>query len=153
MSAADDRHAIETLIAIYAERVDLGDFAAVGSLFEGATYRAVQGDEIVTYDGAAAVEEVLETLVRTYEDGTPRTKHVMSNVSVTVDGDVGSARLYFTVFQQVEAGRLHAIVAGRYHDQFARIDGQWRFVDRLIFSDLVGDVSGHLAVDVFGDGA
>jgi hypothetical protein len=36
------------------------------------------------------------------------------------------------------------IIAGRYHDAFATIDGEWRFTDRLIFSDLVGDLSHHL---------
>ena len=39
---------------------------------------------------------------------------------------------------------LQMIIAGRYHDAFARVDGAWRFTDRLIFSDLVGDLSHHL---------
>jgi hypothetical protein len=29
----------------------------------------------------------------------------------------------------------------------------WRFADRLIFSDLIGDLSRHLLVDVYGAGA
>ena len=39
---------------------------------------------------------------------------------------------------------LQVIIAGRYHDAFAEVDGAWRFTDRLIFSDLVGDLSHHL---------
>ena len=33
---------------------------------------------------------------------------------------------------------------------FERVDGVWRFADRLIFSDLIGDLSRHLLVDVYG---
>ena len=31
-----------------------------------------------------------------------------------------------------------------YHDGFVRCEGVWRFAERLIFVDLVGNVSDHL---------
>ena len=43
-----------------------------------------------------------------------------------------------------------AIIAGRYHDRFARVDGTWQFADRLIFIDLLGDLRFHLKFAVFG---
>jgi hypothetical protein len=150
-SRADDWHAIETLVLTYAERVDLGDFAGVADLFAHATYRAAAGDQVASSVGAAAVLATFETLVRRYDDGTPRTKHVTTNLMVEVDGDEASSRCYFTVFQQTDAISLQPIIAGRYHDRFARVDGAWRFTDRLIHSDLIGDLSHHLLVDVFGD--
>jgi hypothetical protein len=55
-----------------------------------------------------------------------------------------TARSYFTVLQATPAVPLQPIVAGRYHDRFERRDGAWRFADRLIFVDLVGNVSDHL---------
>jgi len=39
---------------------------------------------------------------------------------------------------------LQPIVSGRYHDCFERSDGQWRFVERRVRTDLVGDVTRHL---------
>ena len=147
---SDDWHAIETLIMTYAERVDLGDFAGVADLFDGATYRSALGDDVTVQDGRDAVLNTFETLVRRYPDGTPRTKHVTTNVMVEVDGNTATARSYYTVMQQTDVVPLQPIICGRYHDRFAKEGGEWRFTDRLIFSDLVGDLSQHLTVDFFG---
>lgn len=156
MATCCDTHAVEALIVTYAERVDLGDFAGVGALFADATYRAANGDDVSVAEGAAAVTAQFEALVRVHPDGTPRTKHVTTNVVVDLgpdgDPDVATSRCYFTVFQQTEALALQPIIAGRYHDRFVRVDGVWRFADRLIFSDLIGDLRHHLLVDVFGGG-
>ena len=140
---SDDWHAIETLIMTYAERVDLGDYAGVADLFDGATYRSALGDDVMVQDGRDAV-------LNTYPDGTPRTKHVTTNVMVEVDGDTATARSYYTVMQQTDVLPLQPIICGRYHDSFTKQSGEWRFADRLIFSDLIGDLSQHLLVDVYG---
>jgi len=147
---SDDWHAIETLIMTYAERVDLGDYAGVADLFDGATYRSALGDDVMVQDGRDAVLNTFETLVRRNPDGTPRTKHVTTNVMVEVDADTATARSYYTVMQQTDVLPLQPIICGRYHDRFEQRDGTWRFTDRLIFSDLIGDLSQHLMADVFG---
>ncbi|MFA5883032.1 MAG: nuclear transport factor 2 family protein [Acidimicrobiia bacterium] len=147
---SDDWHEIETLIMTYAERVDLGDFAGVAALFEHATYRAENGGQIMSQEGSAAVQATFDTMVRRYPDGTPRTKHVTTNLMVEVDGGTATSRCYYTVLQQTDVLPIQPIIAGRYHDRFAKVDGAWRFADRLIFSDLIGDLSQHLMVDVYG---
>jgi len=141
MSASRD--AVAALILGYAERLDAGDLAGVAALFRDAIYRSAQGG---TYEGSAAVLEVLTRKVILYGDGTPRTKHVTTNLLIEVDASdaTASARSYFTVFQATERLPLQPIIAGRYHDRFARTDGAWRFVDRLILVDLVGDLSQHV---------
>jgi 3-phenylpropionate/cinnamic acid dioxygenase small subunit len=140
-----DHHAIAALVFRYAELVDLGEFAAVAELFANATYRAVAGAGVHTRTGAVEVREQFEQLVITY-DGTPSTKHVTTNLVMDVDADAqtATARSYFTVLQARPELPLQIIIAGRYHDAFARIDGEWRFTDRLIFSDLAGDLRRHL---------
>ena len=140
MSGGDDRAAITALIYGYAERIDAGDLAGVAALFADATYRSDRGG---LYRGADAVRAVLERVVVLYE-GVPRTKHVTTNLVVELAGDAATARSYFTVFQAAPGGPLQAIVAGRYHDRFERAGGGWRFADRLIFMDLIGDLSRHL---------
>jgi 3-phenylpropionate/cinnamic acid dioxygenase small subunit len=134
--------AISRLIFAYAERLDLGDFAGVAALFEHATYRSSAGGHHV---GAAGVLAVLERLVKRY-DGIPRTKHGITNVTIDLDGDerTAGARSYFTVYQATEALPLQAVICGRYHDRFERVDDTWRFSDRLIIVDLLGDLRQHL---------
>ena len=133
---------ISALIHRYAECIDDGDLEAVSRLFEDATYR---GDGGGVYRGAAAVLDVLRRMVVLY-DGVPRTKHVTTNIVIDVDETAGTARAqsYYTVFQATENLPLQPIVAGRYHDTFACVDGAWRFTDRLIFIDLRGNLSQHL---------
>lgn len=142
MSTSAD--AIAKLIYGYAERIDAGNLEGVASLFEHATYRSQAGTE---YRGSAAVVEVLRRMVILY-DGTPRTKHVTTNVVIDVDEDKGTAqaRSYYTVFQATEGLPLQAIIAGRYHDRFERVETGWRFADRMIFIDLVGELSHHLRI-------
>jgi 3-phenylpropionate/cinnamic acid dioxygenase small subunit len=134
--------AIERLIASYAELVDDGDFAGVGRLMADATFTGGAG----AVSGGDAIEKMLRDIVIVYDDGTPRTKHVTTNVAIEVDEDAGTAvsRAYFTALQALPDLALQPIVSGRYHDRFARRDGQWHFVQRHVRTDLVGDVSHHL---------
>jgi len=137
------RTAIAALIFGYAESIDAGDLDAVAALFAEATYGSAQGG---SYRGRDAVLAVLRQRVILYGDGTPRTKHVTTNLVIEVDDSLtaAAARSYFTVYQEAAGAPLQAIVAGRYHDRFVRGRTGWRFADRLIFMDLVGDLSRHL---------
>ena len=52
------------------------------------------------------------------------------------------------MLQQTDEVPLQPIVAGRYHDEFDRVDDQWRFARRTMFVDLVGDLSKHLLFEL-----
>lgn len=134
----------------YAERIDLGDFAGVAELFAHAKYKG-GGPDDPGVDGAGPVQQILETMVRRYDDGTPRTKHVTTNLVIDADEDAGTAtaRSYYTVLQELDGFALQPIIAGRYHDTFQRVDGEWRLTERVIFCDLIGDLSRHLTIDPF----
>jgi len=138
----DAPRAIENLLYIYAERMDAGDFSAVAALFEGATYGSAGGPML---SGSAELGSVLRAMVQLH-DGTPRTKHVTTNVLVEVDenGQGARARSYFTVVQALADFPLQVIVAGRYHDRFVRGESGWRFAERVVWMDLTGDLSRHL---------
>ena len=140
--------AIANLIATYAARIDAGDFAGVAALFEHAVITSEGTD--VESRGVAAVQAMYDGWTRRFDDGTPRTKHVTTNLNIAVDGDTATCRSYFTVFQQTDALALQPIIAGRYHDEFAVVDGAWHFTRRHMFSDLFGELSQHLLQD-FGD--
>lgn len=144
----DAERAVERLLHTYAERIDAGDFAGVGELFRHG--RIATEDGTVLADGAEAVEGLYTRTTRRYDDGTPHTKHITTNV--IVDADRGSvraaARSYFTVVQGLADFPLQAIISGRYHDTFARIDGVWWFEERRMLPDLFGDLSRHLLIDL-----
>jgi 3-phenylpropionate/cinnamic acid dioxygenase small subunit len=134
---------IQNLVHRYAELIDLGDFDALGHLLGDAEVGS--GEHPGFLSGHDAVVAMFTSTTRLYPDGTPRTKHVTTNLIVGVDDDAGTAtcRSYFTVLQATDMLSLQPIVAGRYHDRFV-IDGTtWRFAERRFFLDLVGDVSQH----------
>ena len=89
--------AIENLIGTYAELVDDGDFAGLGSLLADATFTGNGG----SVRGPDAIEQMFRDMLIVYDDGTPRTKHVTTNVIIDVDEEAGAAtsRAYFTVLQ------------------------------------------------------
>lgn len=138
---------VENLIYAYAERFDLGDLAGVAELFADGRIQAAPG---VIYEGADQVRAMYDEAVRLYPDGTPRTHHVTTNVAVTVAADQASAsaRSYYTVFQQTDELPMQAIIAGRYHDTFHRVDGRWCFNTREMFVGLTGTLDHHLSFEL-----
>ncbi len=141
-----DRDEIEALIFDYARRIDDGDFAGVGALFDEGSVCGPDGTPLAT--GAEAVERLYAATTRRFDDGTPHSHHVTTNVTVRVDVDSASAQSYFTVFQATDDLPLQAVVTGRYEDTFVRGAGEWRFAERRMHLRLVGDVSRHLLIDL-----
>ena len=141
----DPALAISNLILRYAELMDLGDFAGVGALFEHAGITTDLSDEVRF--GSALMQEQMETWTRRYPDnGTPHTKHITTNLTIEIgdDATTAKARSYYTVMQQTPDLPLQPIIAGRYHDEFAIIDGAWTFTKRHYINELFGNLSQHL---------
>ena len=147
----DGAREIENLLYTYAERIDAGDLDGVAELFtHGRIKSAPDADADGTFEGRERVAGLYRGATRIYDDGSPHTKHVTTNSIIDVDeaAGTGSARSCYTVFQQTDELPLQAIIAGRYHDTFHRIDGRWWFDTRIMFVDLVGDLSKHLLFDL-----
>jgi 3-phenylpropionate/cinnamic acid dioxygenase small subunit len=147
----NDETAIANLVFRYAELIDSGDFDGIGSLFADAVITAEGSD--VEWRGAEAITAMYVDRTRRYDDdGTPKSKHVTTNLIIEVDDGCAHAtcRSYYTVLQRTDELPLQPIVAGRYRDEFARVDGTWRFTHRHMLVDLVGDLSQHLLFDLRG---
>ena len=145
----NDHAAIANLVYLYAERIDAGDFEGVADLLRHSEVSAEGSDAV--YRGYDAILGMYTAATRRYEDGTPRTKHVTTNLAVEVDDGAGTAtaRSYFTVLQAVPGQLgLQPVIAGRYHDGFERADTGWRFLSRRMIVDLVGDLSHHLLYEL-----
>jgi 3-phenylpropionate/cinnamic acid dioxygenase small subunit len=137
---------IANLLYIYAERMDNGDFEGVSELFAHATIRRFRGDQEVFLNSTQLLEHWREVVI-VYPNGTPRTKHVVTNPIIEVDEEKGLAtsRSYYTVFQATDEVPLQPVAAGRYHDRFERVDGKWRFVYRdYSMIEMVGNIGRHV---------
>lgn len=135
---------IANLLYLYAERMDGGDLDGAALLFRHADIMVLGKDAPINHQ---ELREIWNNFIQIHPCGTPRTKHIVSNPIIDVDdaGTNASCRSYYTVLQQTDELPLQIIAAGRYHDRFQRVDGEWRFVfrDYRLF-DHVGDVSQHL---------
>ncbi len=141
----EDSRQIENLIYTYAERIDNGDLNGVAELFRDA--EIVSTIHNVRHVGFDEVLQMYRHSCRIYAStGTPLTKHLTTNVIIELDsnGEGASARSYYTVIQATDVLPLQAIISGRYHDRFRKLDSQWQFASREMLVELIGDCSAHL---------
>lgn len=136
MTHVSDEAAITALVHAYVFLVDDGDVDGVAALFAHATWRSDASDAVRR--GAAEVRPVYEQLRAS--TGDARTKHLITNLTVTVEegATTASSRCYWTVVSQDPDGGIRIARSGQYVDSFAKVDGIWRFADRLITVDLGG---------------
>ena len=141
---ADDYFAIQNLIYRYCECIDRADFKGIAQLFAHAALHVPALPQPVR--GVEAIEAMYSQFTRVYpETGTPRTRHVTSNVIIEPDGaDAARSSSYVLVHQATPALTLQPIIGGGYRDRFARVDGRWRFTERRMEMDLFGNLSAHL---------
>jgi ketosteroid isomerase-like protein len=134
MSDVDD---ITNLVHAYARLLDAGDIDAVVALFEHSTWRSLPNGSVLR--GTAEVRPVYEQLME-HEDGK-RTKHLITNLSVGLrapDATTATSHCDWTVLQVGPGEPIAKGLSGQYTDTFEKVNGRWRFSDRLISVDLAG---------------
>jgi hypothetical protein len=153
MQSSSDQ--IRNLVYRYSEAVDTGRFDLLGGLFEHATFRTRLGDQPPreAVSGRQVADTFKDSIIL-YGDGTPRTRHLVSNLIVEVDEDAGraTARSYNTTLQQAPGRPIEIIATARYHDAFERVGGTWRFAERVVLHssadgvarDFIGDMGFHV---------
>ncbi|MDW5611277.1 MULTISPECIES: nuclear transport factor 2 family protein [Mycolicibacterium] len=136
-----DKLAVTELLYRYAELIDAGDFDGVGELLGRGDFMGVTGADAIAGRFAATTRRFPE------HGNTPRTRHLVLNPIVDVDGETATARSTFCVVQRTDNVPLQPIAVGRYADTFARDAGGWYFTSRAVKVEMVGDVSDHLLID------
>ncbi|SEB60910.1 SnoaL-like domain-containing protein [Pseudomonas mohnii] len=133
------------LLYRYAECMDSGQLVEAAELFRHARIK-VQSQHFIDH---TALLRLWQQRIKLYPCGTPRTRHVISNPIIDIDEASGTAtiRACYTVLQATEDLPLQPIAAGRYLDEFERVDGVWRFSFRDYSKlDMLGDLRAHLVV-------
>ncbi len=139
-----DESNIAGLLFEYARRIDAGDFEGVAELFREGRIVTDFGEAV----GYQAVLEMYQSSTRLYPDGTPRTRHLTTNLDIRLADDVAHCNSCFTVMQSLEDFPLQAIISGRYRDTLVRDARGWRFEQRRMLPDMLGDLSRHLLFEL-----
>ncbi len=122
----NDHEELRTLLALYCQCCDDGRFDAFAELF-------TEDAEFVVLGKVHAGREAIKGFMEAAQPPERRGKHVTSNPVLTVEP--GGARAegrtdYIFVAPAGEGFVIQSV--GRYHDQFVRQDGRWRFARREI---------------------
>ncbi len=139
-----DTDRIRGLLGAYCRLIDAGDFAGVGALMARAVLATEDGTPVAR--GAEQVTDLFSGLVIRYEDGTPRTQHLVLNTTFDEPTDDATVvgRSAYVVLQGLPGQPLAPIATGRYVDTFARDAAGWHFTERRFGIGLSGDLTRHL---------
>ncbi|VVN70701.1 nuclear transport factor 2 family protein [Pseudomonas fluorescens] len=135
---------ISNLLYRYAEGLDSGQLVEAAELFRHARIKVQSQGDLLDH---TALLDIWQRRIKLYSCGTPRTRHVISNPIIDIDEAAGTAtvRSCYTVLQATDTLPLQPIAAGRYFDEFERVDGVWRFSFRDYSQlEMMGDLTGHL---------
>ena len=135
---------ISNLLYRYAECLDSGQLVEAAELFRHACIKVQSQGDLLDH---TALLGIWQQRIKLYPCGTPRTRHVISNPIIDIDEAAGTAtvRSCYTVLQATDTLPLQPIAAGRYFDEFERVDGIWRFSFRdYSHLEMIGDLTGHL---------
>ena len=142
MTRISSETAIHNLIARYSFLVDDGDFDGLGELLAACAFTLGDGPAV---QGKNAIVQLARSALQTYDDGTPRTRHITTNILIEIDEAAGTAqsRSYYTVLQSLPDFPLQPIACGTYRDRFERYEDGWRFAARKVQMRFAGDTSRH----------
>jgi ketosteroid isomerase-like protein len=138
MSYADDRAAIEDLMARYLFALDFFDADAYAETFteDGVLDWAmgeVAGREAIRAEAAG----MKASMAKVFGDDT-LLRHFVTNIAISVNGDRASTRAaWFEAYNNGPDGSSRMGTFGHYEDELARIDGRWLFKRRRIVNEFL----------------
>ena len=135
LRALEDEREIRALLLRYAVSLDRRDFTGYSALFtqDGHWYGRA-GD----VRGRAAIEQMLLDSFGPTPEGFVNTSnfHLMTNFLIEVEGDTARADSRITYFARGENDRPVPMLAGRYEDEFVRVECRWRFASRQVIGEI-----------------
>ena len=129
-----DREEIRTLLNNYARYLDDRRLKEYANLF------AENGEWVGGFGVRKGPEEILAAMTTAFADfpSPPenRNYHVLSNVIIDTHGNRGSAWSRWTFFVKSPDNTPTVMVAGRYEDDLIRENGEWKFLRRVVISEI-----------------
>lgn len=145
----EDKEAIRSLLERYFEYQESRDFDAFANLFSkdgelvlrrGTSKGGPAGIRAGMGGGGAARGAERETPRAANANSPARNmRHILSNVHIELNGDTATAMSRWTMLVQAEDNRTRVGGTGRYGDKLVRENGQWKFQQRILYSDIPGN--------------
>jgi 3-phenylpropionate/cinnamic acid dioxygenase small subunit len=131
-TAVEEKDAIREVLAEYCFRLDDGRFAEMAALFtESGTWDTAFGRAT----GRAAIAELARDIRAKVGEPRPRGVHLVTNISIALEGASARVRSNWTVVQNSPEGPKIGS-GGAYLDELIKEGGQWLFryrkIDRFI---------------------
>ena len=124
--STEDRLAIHELVMSYGDAVTIKDARAWGETWaENATWRIPSFPALAFTEGRGAI-------VKSWLGAMEGFKQIVFTAtlgSLSVDGDIASGVTY-TQELGIDQEDTKSLVAGRYDDEFVKVEGRWYFQDR-----------------------
>jgi hypothetical protein len=138
MRQIEDREEIRRLLTDYGRFLDQRDFASFSQLFAEEEGEWIGG--MGKARGRQAIREFMDEKIGpgTGESDAPNF-HLFMNDSIDVNGDRASALSKWVFVIQSREGQPQPFYLGHYEDQLVREKGHWKFLKRVVYSDIPKD--------------
>lgn len=134
----EDRDEIRRLLMDYGRFLDQRDFASFSQLFAEEAGEWIGG--MGKARGRQAIREFMdEKIGRNTGEPDASNFHLFMNDSIAVNGDRASALSKWVFVIQNQQGQPQPFYLGHYEDQLVREKGQWKFLKRVVYSDIPKD--------------
>ena len=138
LQVLEDREAIRRLLMHYGRFLDQRDFQSFSLLFAENEGEWIGG--MGKARGRKEIRRLMEESIgtNTAEDA-PGNFHLFMNDSIDLDGDRAAATTKWLFVVQNTTGRPELFYLGHYEDTLVREAGDWKFLRRVVYSDIPAD--------------
>jgi len=134
----EDREEIRQLLKDYGRFLDQRDFASFSQLFAEKDGEWNGGMGIAK--GSQAVRKLMEeTIGKNADKPGPPNYHLFTNESINVNRPQADATTKWIFVMQGEKGSPQLVYLGHYEDTLVRENGRWKFLKRVVHSDIPSD--------------
>ena len=139
------QHQIERRIYEVGYAIEAGDFQRVGNLMGDATLGSDLGGR-KTLQGSEQIRDGYTKTNIVYPGRGRASKEIYHNILVDIDLDHDRATSVtsYTVAHQPPEEPFEILVAGKYEDEWKRVDGEWRWVDRYVIVQYKNNLDRHM---------
>ena len=126
---------IRRMLVEYGAYLDSRNFAAYADLF------APDGEWVGgfgRFEGPAAIRKMLEDNLGVAEPGfiNKSNFHMLTNPLITIDGDRAQVTSKYLFWTRSPDDRPTPLLAGRYVDEFVRVNGEWKIARRTTWGEI-----------------
>ncbi|MEJ8571537.1 nuclear transport factor 2 family protein [Microbaculum marinum] len=123
---------INALFIRYATTLDHGDVEGCVSCFRDDAF--IESPVLGRFEGREGIRRFAERTATVLRERQARFRHVVTNLTASVDGDRAQATCYLLDFY-TEAGKTELLSPGEYFCDLTRLDGRWLFDNRIVVMD------------------